>query len=112
MLDAIVATCFGTEFDSAGWREHLRAWPVEQVGFALESLVGRDDIVERLAEIQAPVLVMHGSEDGSYDPSYGRQIADGVPNGAGFVLVEGGAHFLSATDPGRVNDALRQFIGP
>jgi len=110
VLDAIIATCFGADFDSAGWREQLRAWPVEQVDFALNSLVERDDIVERLGEIQAPVLVMHGSQDGSYSPSYGRQIADGVANCAGFVLVDGGAHFLSATDPGRVNDALQQFI--
>jgi 3-oxoadipate enol-lactonase len=110
VLDAIIATCFGAEFDSAGWRERLRAWPSEQVGFALDGLVERDDIVERLGEIQAPVLVMHGSEDGSYAPSYGRQIAEGVPNSAGFVLVDGGAHFLSATDPGRVNQALEQFI--
>jgi 3-oxoadipate enol-lactonase len=110
VLDAIIATCFGTEFDSADWRERLREWPEEQVGFALSSLVERDDIVERLGEVQAPVLVMHGSEDGSYSPSHGRQIADGVPNSAGFVLVDGGAHFLSATDPGRVNEALQQFI--
>jgi pimeloyl-ACP methyl ester carboxylesterase len=110
VLDAIIATCYGAEFDSAGWREHLRAWPVEQVGFALNSLVERDDIVGRLGEIQAPVLVMHGTEDGSYAPSYGRQIADGVPDSAGFVLVDGGAHFLSATDPARVNDELQRFI--
>lgn len=110
VLDAIVATCFGDEFDSARWREQLRAWPAEQVGFALNSLVQRDDIVERLGEIQAPVLVMHGSEDRSYPPSHGRQIADGVSNSAGFVLVDGGAHFLSATDPGPVNAALKQFV--
>jgi len=106
VLDAIIATCYGTEFDSSGWRERLRAWPAEQVGFALNGLVERDDIVERLGEIQAPVLVMHGSEDGSYPPSYGRQIADGVRNSAGFVLLDGGAHFLSATDPGSLMDAI------
>ncbi len=110
VLDAIIATCVGDEFDSAGWREQLHAWPVDQIGFALNSLVERDGIVERLGEIRAPVLVMHGSEDRSYPPSYGRQIADAVPNSAGFVLVDGGAHFLSATDPGPVNDALKRFI--
>lgn len=110
VLDAIIATCFGADFDSSRWREQLRAWPVEQLGFALDSLVERDDIVERLGEIQSPVLVMHGSDDASYSPSYGRQIADGVTNSAGFVLVDGGAHFLSATDPGPVNDALERFL--
>jgi 3-oxoadipate enol-lactonase len=110
VLDAIIATCYGAGFDSAGWRERLRAWPAEQVDFALSALVERDDIVGRLGEIQAPVLVMHGSEDASYSPSHGRQIADGVPNSADFVLVDGGAHFLSATDPGRVNEALRGFM--
>jgi pimeloyl-ACP methyl ester carboxylesterase len=66
--------------------------------------------MDRLAEIQAPTLVLHGSADIAYAVSHGQAIADRVPRSAGCVILEDGAHFLSITDPESVNDELLQFL--
>ena len=110
VLDAMVSICFGDYAEGGPWREIWRAWPPDQMRLALQSLVERDGLLDRLGEIEAPVLVLHGSEDRSYSPEEGRRIAEAVANSEDFVLVDGGAHFLSATNPGPVNDAVGPFL--
>jgi pimeloyl-ACP methyl ester carboxylesterase len=73
-------------------------------------LVDRDEVVNSLGRITAPTLVLHGSVDPCYAPSHGEEIANGVADCRGFVLVEGGAHFLSLTDPEPVNTALQELF--
>jgi pimeloyl-ACP methyl ester carboxylesterase len=110
LLDAFAHICFGSGFDGGPWREVWRRWPASQAGMALQALIERDDLTGRLKEIQAPVLVIHGSADSSYAPSHGRAIADRVPRSEGCIVVEGGAHFLNMTDAGPVNAALSSFL--
>jgi len=114
VIEAMAQISFGPRFNAdaqaEAWKAHWRRWPGDQMTLALEALVERDDIRGRLAEITAPTLVMHGSDDGSYAPSFGEAIAAGVADCRGFVLVEGGAHFLSLTDPEPVNQALGSFL--
>jgi len=110
VLEAMAGICFGDRFDARPWKARWREWPAAQFTFAFRALADRDDIVERLPEVQAPVLVLHGADDRSYAPSFGAAICAGVARCEGFVEVEGGAHFLSITDPEPVNSALRPFL--
>jgi pimeloyl-ACP methyl ester carboxylesterase len=110
LLDAFSQICFGSRSDAGPWPEVWRRWPAEQAGMALGALVEREDLVGRLDEIQAPVLVLHGSADNSYAPSHGQTIADRVPHSEGCIVIEGGAHFLNMTDPAPVNAALSPFL--
>lgn len=110
VLDALATICFGERFDAEPWRATWRRWPAEQFSFAFRALADRDELRHRLPEVAVPVLVMHGTADASYAPSYGEEICAGVPRCEGFVAVEGGAHFLSITDPDPVNAALRDFL--
>jgi pimeloyl-ACP methyl ester carboxylesterase len=88
------------------WRE----WPVKQASFAFDILIARDSLLARLAEIKAPTLAMHGSDDKSYAPSYGRAIASDVGGNKDFVLIDKGEHFLSITNSEAVNAALKPFL--
>jgi pimeloyl-ACP methyl ester carboxylesterase len=110
LLDAFSHICFGSRSDAGPWREVWRRWPVKQAILALRALVERDDLTPRLDEIQAPVLVLHGTADNSYTVSHGQAIADRVPHSEGCVVIEGGAHFLNMTDSGPVNAALAPFL--
>jgi pimeloyl-ACP methyl ester carboxylesterase len=110
LLDAFSDICFGAGSDAGPWREIWQRWPVRQADLALQALIERDDLTGRLDEIQAPVLVLHGSADNSYAISHGQAIADRVPHGEGCIVVEGGAHFLNMTDAGPVNAALAPFL--
>jgi 3-oxoadipate enol-lactonase len=110
VLDAMAGICFGDRFDAEPWKARWRTWPAQQFTLAFRALADRDDVVARLPEVQAPVLVLHGTDDRSYAPSYGAAICQGVASCDGFVEVDGGAHFLSITDPEPVNAALRPFL--
>ena len=48
---------------------------------------------EVLKKIEAPVLVIHGTDDPIFHPECGKDIADTIP-GAEFVLVEGMGHSI------------------
>jgi 3-oxoadipate enol-lactonase len=110
VLDMLVQAFFGQHFDPGPWREHLRCLPKDQANYSFRALVDRDEVVTRLKRITAPTLVLHGSADPYYPPSHGEEIAKGVADCRGFVLVEGGAHFLSLTDPEPVNTALQELF--
>jgi pimeloyl-ACP methyl ester carboxylesterase len=110
LLEAFSRICFGSGSDAGPWQEVWRRWPVKQATLALQALVERDDLTERLDEIQAPVLVLHGSADNSYEVSHGQAIADRVPHSEGCIAIEGGAHLLNMTDAGPVNAALASFL--
>jgi pimeloyl-ACP methyl ester carboxylesterase len=110
VLDAMAGICFGDRFDAEPWKARWRAWPREQFTFAFRALADRDDVVARLPEVAPPVLVLHGTDDRSYAPAHGAAICSGVAHCEAFVEVDGGAHFLSITDPAPVNEALRPFL--
>ncbi len=110
VLDMLVQSFFGQRFEPGPWREHLRRFPKDQASYSLRALVDRDEVATKLKRITAPTLVLHGSADPYYAPSHGEEIAKGVTDCRGFVLVEGGAHFLSLTDPEPVNAALQRLF--
>ena len=108
LLDMVATICIGA-MDASAWKVKLRALPYELVPLVLEALTGRDGVVDRLAEISCPTLVLHGTADAAYPVERAKEIAETVPKGE-LVLVEGGAHFLSLTDPDAVNPPLREFL--
>ena len=109
VLDGMAYVCLGAH-DATAWKDLWREWPADQADRAITALIDRDDIVARLGEIKAPALVMHGTDDHSYAPDLGRQIADGLADCRGFEVVDGGAHFLSLTDAASVNAAMARFL--
>jgi pimeloyl-ACP methyl ester carboxylesterase len=52
----------------------------------------RFDAGARIAQVRAPVLVVHGSEDRLIRPELGRALYEHAPGPKRFVLVEGGSH--------------------
>ena len=106
----MVATiCIGA-MDASAWKVKLRALPYERVPMPLEALTGRDGVIDRLGEISCPTLVLHGTADAAYPVERAEEIVAAVPKAEPLVLVEGGAHFLSLTDPDAVNPPLREFL--
>ena len=52
----------------------------------------RFEAVKRVAQVGAPLLVVHGSEDRTIAPELGRKLFDAATGKKAFVLVEGGSH--------------------
>ncbi len=69
------------------------------------------DVMERVAEIRAPTLVICGKQDRMTPPKYSEYLASKIPN-ARFVLIEGAGHNVMIEKPEAVNRALIEFAKP
>ncbi|MBF6176662.1 alpha/beta fold hydrolase [Nocardia blacklockiae] len=109
LLDLNAAICLGSH-DSTAWRAKWRQVSADHLDRVLTPLVERDDLLDRIPEIDCPAVVLHGTADAAYAVEKARELADALPRAAAPVLVENGAHFLSLTDADAVNPVLREFL--
>lgn len=85
----------------AAFRESVLARPVALAVIMLQvQAIAAHDTSERLADIAAPTLVIHGSEDRMLDVSNGEAIAAAVP-GARLERLEGTGHLFWLEEPER-----------
>ena len=73
----------------------------------------RDGLHGRLFDVRCPVMWLHGTDDVVYSVANAEQEIKMFVNAAeaNLVTVKGGAHFLSASHPQDVDNALIQFVG-
>ncbi len=72
----------------------------------------RLDAGSRIAQVGAPVLVVHGSQDTLIPPELGRALYDGARDPKRFVLVEGGSHHnTNALGQAQLRQALADLFG-
>lgn len=67
------------------------------------------DLTGRLAELDAPVLVLAGDQDVATPPELSRELAAALPN-ARFQLIEGAGHLISVEQPETVAGAISTFL--
>ncbi|MDQ5898602.1 MAG: uncharacterized protein QG612_2688, partial [Pseudomonadota bacterium] len=67
---------------------------------------------ERIAEVRAPVLVVHGSADRVVDPAVGRALYERAPEPKRWLLVEGASHHnANALGLDQYREAVRALFG-
>jgi alpha-beta hydrolase superfamily lysophospholipase len=72
----------------------------------------RFDAGERIARVQVPVLVVHGTNDQLIRPELGRALYERAPAPKRFELVEGGSHHsTNAVGQSQYRAALRALFG-
>lgn len=67
------------------------------------------DVLERLSEVEVPLLVLSGEKDAMVPPKFSLVVADRVP-GAEARILEGTGHLLFIERPDDTNEALRTFV--
>lgn len=73
----------------------------------------RFDAASRIAQVGAPVLVVHGSQDSLIRPELGRALYERAREPKRFVLVEGGSHHnTNALGASQYQQALQDLFGP
>ena len=65
---------------------------------------------DRLPQISAPTLVIHGANDRLVPPGNGRLIASRVP-GARLVIISDANHLFTTDQPAAAHTAILQFLG-
>ena len=92
------------------WAEKWRSWPPERVVPMIDTLLAREDITDRLAEITCPVTVIHGTADPSIPIEKAEGLCAGLPGCTGVVKIEGGGHAANLSHPGEVTEVLLEFL--
>jgi pimeloyl-ACP methyl ester carboxylesterase len=93
--------------DTVGWG--LETDPETLIRTQLAKGIGdRDATLARIARVQCPVLVIHGSDDAIRPHRQGEELARA--SRGQLITIEGGGHIPNARDPVKVNLAIRDFI--
>ncbi len=92
------------------FRDHVARMDPPSVGHCVDAVIfERADIRGRLGAIQAPTLVLVGSEDRATPPARSKEIADGIP-GARLVEVPRAGHLAALEQAEAVTEhLLRHF---
>jgi pimeloyl-ACP methyl ester carboxylesterase len=108
-LDIIAGLILGEGYPAAEWQEKWTRQSNENLVTVFTTLATREDLHDRLAEIDVPALVIHGEADASIALEIGRNLADGIPD-AEFVIVPGAGHAANLTHPELVNPQIERFL--
>jgi pimeloyl-ACP methyl ester carboxylesterase len=60
---------------------------------------------------KAPVLYLHGAEDGCMQAAIVEAFPETLPAGSRYERVEGVGHFMQLEDPARVNALITEWVG-
>jgi 3-oxoadipate enol-lactonase len=100
----------GTPELDAVWTAKWFARPHETLARPGTTLLTRDSVADRLGEITAPALVVHGTADAAISMDSATELAKGLSGCDGVVAIEGGTHAANLTHPDEVNTAIRAFL--
>lgn len=109
-LDFLVKLILGPGADEQFWRDYWTTLTPVNLEDATFALYDAASIEDRLNEITAPVLVIHGLDDISTPLERGTRVAELVPDSRGVTLVENGPHAVNLTHVSVVNDVTRSFV--
>jgi pimeloyl-ACP methyl ester carboxylesterase len=114
-VPAILPLMFGAE-SMKEQPELVRHWGFRfgdlhrpSVSATLQALVRRDSVLDELARIEVPALVLVGEEDRSLPLRYSLEIADRLAE-AELVTVAGAGHLSSLEKPDEVTAAMQSFL--
>jgi pimeloyl-ACP methyl ester carboxylesterase len=120
LVDAVLAEGFGenvppeerTFWHTTHQENYVGDAGRERLRISTINLSDRDGLHSRLDSVRCPVLWMHGTADRVYSVANAQEEIKLFVNSADAELrvVEGGQHFLSASDPEDVNTATIEFI--
>ena len=96
--------------DSEPWKRKWRETNAEQLRLAVQALVSRDDLTQRLGDIACDVLIVHGGADIATRIEKAQAVANGVARLAGFTLIPGAPHAANLSHPEDVNCAINTFL--
>ena len=97
-------------YDATPWVEKWVARPNEATRLPFRTLMDRDDIWDRVAEITSPAIIFHGEADVSISMDKAERLASLLPHREGLVRIPGAGHASNLSHPDEVNQPLRTFL--
>jgi 3-oxoadipate enol-lactonase len=90
------------------WKKHLLS-NRRSIWRAVNGVILREGIYDRLARISAPTLVVVGEEDVATVPAEAERMASAI-SGSKLVRIPNAGHSASVEQPGAVTTAIAEFI--
>ena len=94
-------------------RHWIERWSTQDTSDAVEVIevvTRRDDVTDRLDEIEAPAVVIHGEDDIAIEMDLARTLADGLPGLVELVTVPAAGHSSTVENPQPVTSAIERFL--
>ena len=111
LSETIAAIILGNEWPGRGaWIAKWGQRPRSLLRPAFDALVGREDIHDRLHEIKAPAMVIHGTADAAIDIGLAQRLCAELANCQPLISIEGGGHACNLTHPALVNPELQRYL--
>lgn len=92
------------------WRDKWLAQPTFSAPETMRAVSRREDLTDRLGEITAPTMVIHGEEDFAIEMDKAETLANGVANLIEFVKIPNAGHSSTVEQPELVNEAIERFV--
>lgn len=111
LLDQLAGMILGDDRQLAEhWKARWRDLDPAELRHPVACLLERDDITDRVAEIDSPALVIHGEEDPAIPVARAADMHERLPRSTEMLVVSGAAHAPNLTHPEVVNPALEEFL--
>jgi pimeloyl-ACP methyl ester carboxylesterase len=91
------------------WSRRWRTYPGEAVYNEVQSWLDRPDFTEECADIDVPVLAIHGEEDTSIDVEHAVKTVEALPD-ARLVTIPEAGHSSNLENPEAANAAIGEFL--
>lgn len=111
LVEGIASLILDDPAENERWVAKWQRRPKEVIEQPARCLLTREDVTDRLAEINCPAIVIHGTADPAIGMDRARQLCEGLSGCVGVVPVEGAAHASNLTHPEPANAALKEFLG-
>jgi 3-oxoadipate enol-lactonase len=92
------------------WMRRWMAQPTFDDVQAMQAVTRRDDVTDRLGEILAPAIVIHGEEDVAIEMEHAELLADRLPNALELVRIPRAGHSSTVENPEAVTAAVERFL--
>ena len=110
LTQAVAQLILGDPAINDVWIEKWRAAPRESLKAPGDCLFDREDITDRLGEIDCPAIVLHGTADLSVEMEKAEALCRGLSGCRGVVRIDGAPHASNLTHPDEVNGPLLEFL--
>ena len=99
-----------TDYDGSRYLGRWRSRPPSAWAQVWSTVLGRDDIDDRFAEIKCPGLCIQGTGDGIFPVALAEEMSQLLPDSRGLVAIEGAPHCISLTFPDEMSAAIGEFV--
>ncbi len=110
LASGVASLIVGDPDEEPRWKAKWERWPTERLVYASPALLDRDDITDRLPEIDVPSLIIHGSADLAIPVARAEQLRDGLQDCRGLHVIDGAAHSPNLSHPAEVNAHIAEFL--